>query len=71
MPRSKKAVHEQRIEDEKAQPENVASRALAHKAKIDIEVFLTDLQVSFAELATETLRDFLPQIKIKRRESLY
>ena len=58
MPRSKKAVQEQKAEDEvveNAKPENVASRALAHKSKKDVEEFLVGLKVGFANLAIEKL----------------
>lgn len=70
MPRSKRAVKEQKTESEAAKPENVAARALSHKAERDIEKFLVDLQVECAKFAGSKLNDFLPHIEIKKT-SLY
>ena len=61
MPRSKLEV----AEEEARQPENVAARALGHKASEDIEEFLKSLQRKFLELAKKELLILLPHIKIE------
>jgi len=64
MPRSKLEV----AEEEARQPENVAARALGHKASEDIEEFLKSLQRKFLELAKKELLILLPHIKIEMED---
>ena len=61
MPRSKLEV----AEEEARQPENVAARALGHKASEDIEEFFKSLQRKFLEIAKKELLILLPHIKIE------
>lgn len=75
MPRSKHDVTEELAgeeaaiaEVEAAEPENVAARALGHKAEEDVGNFLKGLQIAFMEMAKKELQVFLPHIQITKRE---
>ncbi len=67
MPASKKtlAEHEEaRVEAEKGQPENVAARALSHRAKADVDEFWKRLKIRFADAVKEEVATLLPHTKV-------
>ena len=71
MPASKKTLAEKeeaRIEAEKGQPENVAARALSHRAKADVEEFWKRLKIRFADAVKEEVATLLPHTKVQSHE---
>lgn len=73
MPRSKLDVENEKFlegasEEERkaAQPENIAARALAHKAEEDVSEFWKTLARKCTFLAVEEMEILLPHIKISR-----
>ena len=70
MPRSKLSVENEKFLDEESedeleasQPENVAARALANRAKEDVKTFWETLARKCALLAAEEMAALLPHIK--------
>jgi len=59
MPRSKKEA----VEAEAKQPENVAARALSHRAKEDLHEFYKRLATRFMQVSLEELKTLLPHLK--------
>lgn len=75
MPRSKQDILQEQTKVEKkdleaqaAEPENVAARALAHRAKEDIDELWKRLTRKFALFAVEEVQAMFPHIKTKLHE---
>ena len=71
MPRSKQEIREEQERTELAdakEPENIAARALAHRAEKDLSEFWEDLAKGFARLAVQKAQEFLPHVDIKLTE---